>query len=126
MASKKTAQRGPRRSAEIWRGLIEEWQESGQELTRFCREKQVSASSIRWWRWRLGISADRTDRRSTGISHKAVSAGQDWIELEVETQSSSGTSFELRWPDGMVLAIPADFDSQSLGRLLSVLERSVC
>lgn len=51
MAGKETGLRVPRRSAQDWCGLIEEWQGSGIDLTEFCRERRIAPSSLRWWRW---------------------------------------------------------------------------
>ena len=51
-----------RRSAEAWRGLIEEWQHSGLELVQFCSEKRISPSYLKWWRWRLRITVEQKQK----------------------------------------------------------------
>lgn len=116
--------RGPRRSAQEWRGLIDEWQESGIDLTEFCRERRIAPSSLRWWRWRLGISSNLSAGLAGGAVRRAP--GNEWIRLEIEGSHSNAGGFELRWPSGRVLAIPADFDADALGRILAVVERSAC
>lgn len=118
----------PRRSAQDWLGLIGEWQESGINLTEFCRERRISPSSLRWWRWRRGISsnlpAGSTGPALRGVARRAPP--KEWIRLGIESPSSKSGVFELRWPSGIVLAIPADFDAEALGRLLTAMERSAC
>jgi hypothetical protein len=37
-----------------------------------------------------------------------------------------GDAFELRWPDGLTLRVPAGFDGESLARLLAALDASSC
>lgn len=115
----------PRRSAGDWRGLIEEWRESGIDLTEFCRERRITASSLRWWRWRLGISSDPSACKAGGGAMLRAPRNE-WIQLEIETPKSTGRGFELRWPNGRILAIPANFDAEALGRILAVVERSAC
>lgn len=126
MPGKEMGPRGPRRSAQDWRGLIEEWQASGIDLTEFCRERRITPSALRWWRWRLGIPSDRAPIRSTGVARPATRERNDWIRLEIDSPSSSNATFELRWPSGRALAIPGNFDSEALCRLLAVVERSPC
>lgn len=126
MHGKELGPREPRRSAQDWRGLIEEWQASGIDLTEFCRERRITPSRLRWWRWRLGIPSDRAPIRSTGVTRRATRERNEWIRLEIDSPSSSNAAFELRWPSGKVLSIPGNFDAEALGRLLTVVERSVC
>ena len=126
MPGKEVGKRGPRRSAQDWSGLIEEWQSSGIDLTEFCRERRITPSALRWWRWRLGIPSGRAPIRSTGVARETTPKGNEWIRLEIETPRSSKAVFELRWPSGRVLAIPGDFDAEALCRLLAVVERSAC
>lgn len=122
MSGTELVPRRPRRSAQDWRDLIEEWQGSGIDLVEFCRERRIAPSSVRWWRWRLGIVPDsyRTN------SKRVLGETKDWIQLEIESPSSNAAGFELRWPSGRVLAIPCNFDVEALGRLLAVVERSEC
>lgn len=116
-----------RRRAQDWRVLIGEWQESGIDLVEFCRERRIAPSSLRWWRWRLGGSSEGR-QASTALSAIArpTRKGNNWIQLKIESSASPRSPFELRWPSGTILAIPADFDSEALGRLIAVMERSPC
>jgi hypothetical protein len=105
--------------------LIGEWRDSGIDLAEFCRERGIPPSSFRWWRWRLGRSSiPSADPARGGVARRPER--NEWIRLEIESSSSKSGAFELRWPSGMVLAIPADFDAEALGRLLAAVERSAC
>lgn len=128
MAINQTAGRPQRRSAEVWRGLIEEWQQSGLELVQFCRERRIPLSNLKWWRWRLGIPAEKRSPRRPVQAPPTSPVKQDWIQLEIQTPHLEFESapFELRWPDGRILAIPPRFDAPALSRLLALLERSPC
>ncbi len=126
MPGKEMGTRSTRRSAQDWHSLIGEWQRSGIDLTEFCRERRIAPSSLRWWRWRLGIPSDRAPIRSAGVARRAAREGNEWIRLEIESPSSNDAVFELHWPSGRVLTIPAKLDSEALGRLLAVVERSAC
>jgi hypothetical protein len=128
MAINQTAGRPRRRSAEAWRSLIEEWQQSGLELIQFCRERRIPPSNLKWWRWRLGIPAEKGPRLRKVPAPTTSPVKQDWIQLEIQTPhfEIESAPFELRWPDGRILAIPPRFDMPALSRLLALLERSPC
>ena len=128
MAIKQTAGRQQRRSAETWRGLVEEWQQSSLELVQFCREKRIQPANLRWWRWRLGIPAEKGSSRQLVQAPPTGPMKQDWIQLEIQTPhfEIDSAPFELRWPDGRILAIPPRFDAPALSRLLALLEKSPC
>jgi hypothetical protein len=128
--SRSKARSGRRRSAGEWRALVEDWQASGRSVEEFCRRRKLSASTFRWWRWRLGArGGEQSDGGSAALDpHPEPS----WIAVDLEAAASrfgagaSAGAFELRWPDGLTLRVPADFDRDSLARLLSTLEASSC
>lgn len=122
--------RRERRSAGAWRQLIGEWQLSGEGLASFCKRRRVSASTLCWWRWRLGLGGGRgVGSRSARREEKAPAP---WIEVQASRQqraegaTARGRGFELRWPDGLALSVPAEFEAEALERLLAVLEASAC
>lgn len=51
----------PRRSAEQWQILIEQWQQSGQSAKQFCSEQRLGYASFCQWRKRLTSSSGPTD-----------------------------------------------------------------
>lgn len=124
------ARSGRRRSEAEWQALIEDWQAGDRSVEEFCRRRKLSAATFRWWRWRLAARADEESDGSSAGLHPQPSPS--WIAVELEAAASrsgpgaSAGAFELRWPDGLTLRVPADFDRDSLARLLATLEASSC
>ena len=115
-----------RRSASEWQALVAEFAETGEERGQLCRRRANQASTLQWWQWRL-----RTSKRA-GVDPRSrpapsVAAAQ-FTEVRVADQRpvASRTGFELRWPDGLTLAIPRESDEVALRRLLGVLEVAGC
>ena len=119
---------GRRRSEAEWRSQVEAWRTSGRGIEEFCHGRGLSASTFRWWRWRLS-SADRVD--GGGDSSATLGSERSWIAVDLGAparapEATSSRAYELRWPDGLTLLVPADFDRESLVRLLAALEVSSC
>jgi hypothetical protein len=116
-----------RRSAEEWQRLIAQLPADQQGQAEFCRRRGIHRPTLQWWRSRLrrrGVSAP-----AQWTTASAPQRGPGFAEVQVvpgPTRPSRGGEFELRWPDGLVLVIPAGFDAAALGRLLGVLEQAGC
>ena len=48
----------PRRGAEQWQALVEQFQQSGQSAKQFCREKKLGYASFCQWRKRLSETSE--------------------------------------------------------------------
>lgn len=112
---------GRRRSRSEWQVLVGEWRSGGGSVEEFCGRRGLSPATFRWWRWQL------SDQGSRG----SVDDGSGWVKVDLSgaTETAGGGqsgAFELRWPDGLTLRVPPDFDRDALGRLLSTLEASSC
>lgn len=118
-----------RRSAGEWQSLVSELAESGGDLAKFCRCHGIYPPTLRWWRWRLRGLSHELARSAGGTRAAAQPVPLQFTELRV-AEAASGTAategFELRWPDGLTLAIPSQFDEGALRRLLEVLEAAGC
>jgi transposase-like protein len=117
-----------RRSASEWESLVSELAETGEERAEFCRRQGVKPSTLQWWQWRLRTSGAGVDRRSPRAPKMSRSEGPRFTEVRVADQAPVAlrAGFELRWPDGLTLAIPREFDEVALRRLLGVLEVAGC
>jgi hypothetical protein len=118
-----------RRSASEWQVLVSKLAESGEEVTQFCRRQGIYMPTLRWWQWQLRGSAAELARRRRLAPAAPPPARPQFTELQVlETARPVGATdyFELRWPDGLTLAIPRQFDEVALRRLLVVLEVAGC
>ena len=116
-----------RRSAGEWHGLVSELAESGEDLEQFCRRHEIYPPTLRWWQWRLRGSTRLLVRPLDSAATKPMRS--QFTELRVLKEASPAVAadgFELRWPDGLTLTIPRQFDEAALRRLLMVLEVAGC
>ncbi len=117
-----------RRGASEWQVLLAELAETGEERAQFCRRRGIQVSTLQWWQWRLRSSGAGVDRRARPAPRVAQADGPQFTEVRVVDQAPVAlrAGFELRWPDGLTLAIPREFDEVALRRLLGVLEVAGC
>ena len=80
--------------------LIEQWQESGKTQQAFCQEHDITFSTFYYWlkRYRRGIDEN------------------SFLPVEI----SSGINIEIRYPDGIVLQLPAAVKLSTLKQLLNL------
>lgn len=55
----------PRRSAEQWQSLINQWQHSGQSAKQFCKEQALGYASFCQWKKRLTQTDEKTAAAET-------------------------------------------------------------
>lgn len=123
MAKSKKSSRRKRRSsrAEHWRGVIEEWTDSGLSQSEFCRQRDLSLPSFSWWKWELS-RRDRESERPRFLPVRVVgSAGS----IEPVPWRGSG-DFEVTLQQGYRIRVPEHFDPEALRRLIRSLEVSTC
>lgn len=87
--------------------LVAEWEGSGQTQAEFCRERGVSLTAFRQWRY-VGL------RRRT-------SAAPSLVEV-VLPSSTESDAFEVVLRNGLVLRVPPRFDAPALKLLVHALE----
>ena len=95
--------RSPER-VRFWRGLIEEQRQSGESVSGFCRDREVSTASFYNWRRRLA---------EEGVAEKFVA-----IELP---SPPTRACCEIVLPDGCRVVVPPGHDPDSLRSILSIL-----
>jgi transposase-like protein len=80
--------------------LIEQWQESGKPQQVFCKEHDITFSTFYYWlkRYRRGIEES------------------NFLPVEI----SSGSNIEIRYPDGIILQLPAAVKLSTLKQLLNL------
>lgn len=118
-----------RRSASEWQTLVSRLAESGGEVAQFCRRQGIYPPTLRWWLWRLRGSTRRFERPRRPAPTPAEPIRPQFTELQVLEGAAPAVTadfFELRWSDGLTLAIPREFDEVALRRLLMVLEEAGC
>ena len=118
---------GTKTTREEWSKRIERWKDSGLSAKDFANEAGISARSLSWWRWQLGMKATEPTlahptRRLKRKAKAAPAASQmTFVEVSGPTQ---GEPFEIVLASGRRIRVPSGFDAPTLERLLVVLERS--
>lgn len=79
--------------------LVEQWQESGKTQQVFCQEHDLTFSTFYYWLKRYRRHVDDSS----------------FLPVEI----SSGSNIEIRYPDGIILQLPAATKLSVLKQLLS-------
>jgi hypothetical protein len=116
----------PRRSPAQIAQLLDEYRQSGKSQREFAEAHQVPLSSLVYW---LGRERLRQSSEPSGPGERAP----DWVEAVAapppdsasQPQATQNRPFQLQWPNGVRLRVPADFDAAALRRLLKALEPTV-
>lgn len=131
----------PRRSAEDWTRIVEQWCSSKASAREFCRARGLSFKTFEWWRWALLTRGGSPHRHSPARPSKSalplrvspsVALTPAFIEMvpPVGTTSSTGA---LRRPSGVEVLVAGrrgdrrvrvdvEFDSSTLRRVVATLE----
>lgn len=80
--------------------LCEQWLESGKTQQAFCQEHDLTFTTFYYWlkRYRRGIDES------------------NFLPVEI----SSGSHIEIRYPDGLILQLPAAIKLSALKQLLNL------
>jgi hypothetical protein len=109
-----------RTSRDEWRKRIERWRESGLTAEQYAAELGINAGTLKFWKYKLG----RPERTTVGRRQsKAPSAPLPLVEVRPAVVATA-SGFELELSGGRRLRIPASFEAEALGRLLTVLART--
>ena len=102
---------GKRRSREQWRRLVEGW--AGSDLTgqAYCDRHGISLGSLYRWRELL------REEDAGGVPAEPVR----WVPVELIGGGREASGLRLVLSDGLRIEVGADFDAQTLRRLLGVL-----
>ena len=107
----------------FWAALIEERAVSGQTLREFAAEKGVVASTLAWWGSEIKRREARRDGRPLPRRPKKKVAPIPLVPVTIADDKANSV-FEVALPGGAAVRVPADFDTDSLRRLVEVLEET--
>ena len=88
---------------EHWRGVVEQWRQSGQKKAPFCRERGLALWQLHYWCGRLG------------------GAGAAGTGVFAPVRGVGGSGVRLRLGGGLELEVEPGFDEATLRRLLRAL-----
>lgn len=107
-----------RHGREEWRKRVERWNDSGLTAEEFARETGVNAGTLRHWKWNLHREAIGRPYRERRRRSRGRARVPSFVELTMPVGADERFELETgRWR----LRVPARFDAEALGRLLSVL-----
>ena len=119
-----------REREENWRRIIAKQGRSGLTHTEFCRRESISANSYFWWKRDLGIRTKkkRSEPRGRVRQQRGGEATTSLVPVTIRQAASSAASdwFEVLLSSGCVVRLRSGFDSESLKRLVAILEESQC
>lgn len=95
-------------------GILREHQRSGLSLLAFARQRQLCYASLLRWRTRQRQGAKV-------LVPPDAQADPRFVAVKIEGEVLSG-NYVLSWAGGRSLKIPLQFETDSLRRLLAVLE----
>jgi transposase-like protein len=105
--------RTPKEKAEILR----EQRRGGLSLLAFARKHGLCYASLLRWRSRQGKGA-------RVLAPPDIEGDPQFVPVKIESEGLSG-EYVLSWAGGRCLKIPPQFETDSLRRLLAVLEEGV-
>ena len=95
-------------------GILKDHRRSGLSLLAFAREQGLCYASLLRWR-------SRSAARAKALVARDLEADPGFIPVKLQSEGLGG-DYVLSWPTGRCLKIPPQFETDSLRRLLSVLE----
>ena len=111
-----------RSTRQEWAKRIERWQDSGLTAREFAAEIDVPASSLTYWKWKLG------QERKTSVGHATAPVAQPApgprvLEPVREPRAPElvATSLEVVLGSGIVVRVPPQFDDVTLRRIVAAL-----
>ena len=102
------------RTAEERADILQEHQRSGLSLLAFAQTRGLCYASLLRWRCR------QRDEASPGV-RPDTDEDPRFVAVKIEGEGLGG-DYVLSWPGGRSLKIPRQFETDSLRRLLRVLE----
>ena len=112
--SSKSDARQRHRTAKEKAEILKEYQRSGLSLLGFARKRGLCYASLLRWRTRPG-------RGANVLVAAEIEADPRFVAVKIESEGMSG-DYVLSWAGGRSLKIPLQFETDSLRRLLTVLE----
>ena len=111
---------------EEWAKRVERWKDSGLSLGEYSREVGISASSLKWWKWRLDADAnadaslvERRSRKYRRRLPKQAPAAVTFVELPLSGKRQPPVEIVLT--SRVRIRVQADFEVATLERVLAVL-----
>jgi hypothetical protein len=104
-----------------WRGIIQEQQQSGQNIHDFCRARELGESTFYAWRRRLALCGE-----TAGQSPPPPPANPAaFIPVSVVSTTSSMGRMDILLPGGFRIRVTPPVDGRALAEVLAILTKRV-
>ena len=100
--------------SECWRGILHEYEASGLNLSRFCRERELSYDKAVYWKRKFALMLPARTSGDAG----------DFIELRSAMPTPAREKLILHLNSGAVLEIPSGFDATTLRSTINILRET--
>jgi hypothetical protein len=120
-----------RRPAAEWAALIEEWHDSGLSLPAFCQRRGLNSGTMQGWVYKRTHKGAIERARREGDTAEDPPATAAFLPVRViggeqQHEGTVGSGVEIVLGAGRRLVIGAGFDSETLRRVVAVLEDRPC
>jgi hypothetical protein len=124
-----------RRPAAEWVALIDEWHQSGLSLPSFCQRRGLNSGTMQGWVYkRVHKGANERARRVGGTAQAPAEeppAAAAFLPVQVigadrEHEGTDRPGVEIVLGAGRRVVVGAGFDSETLRRVVAVLEDRPC
>jgi hypothetical protein len=120
-----------RRPAAEWAALIDQWHESGLSLPAFCQRRGLNPGTMQGWVYKRTHEDSLERARLEEITAEDPPAAAAFvpvrlIDAERGHEGTGGSGVEIVLGAGRRVVIGAGFDSETLRRVVAVLEDRPC
>lgn len=116
-----------RTSRAEWAKRVERWRDSGLTAREFASETGLKATTLSYWKWRLGSEQRAKSAQPLTAKHRGPCRMQPaappprFVEVTPPPMAATSESIALELPGGVVVRVHARFDEETLGRVLRVV-----
>ena len=112
-------------SREDWAKRVERWKDSGLTAKEFAAETGLNASTLSYWKWRLGAEQRDDDSKRKPKTRPArcdrpKRGPKTPTFVEVTAQAPVAEPLELVMPGELRVRVPVGFDEATLAAVLRV------
>lgn len=109
---------GPRKSQNEWAEINAVWEKNPKPLKAFCAELGISYTSFAYWRGRL--KKERHPEKASGFAIAKTKTP------EALPYNGMPSPLKIHYPNGIVLSLYCELNSQTVSTLQRLLEVPLC
>jgi hypothetical protein len=103
-----------------WKQWMDKWRTSGLSQAEFCRRQRLKPWTFYRWKRKLDKDADGTISHTLKRRRSRKDNPGQFMEVAVANLAARG--YEVVCSGGRIVCVPADFDADTLSRLIRAVE----